>query len=292
MRLGVFDDMARKVLVPQPLQRIVSLVPSDTETCFALGAGDRLVGRTHYCIEPAAAEAVACIGGVKGVDVEAVVELRPDLILANQEENSRADLEALADKGIPIFVSLPKRFNDAIAHVARLAKLLGAPPPARELLREGYGLINGEPGEPGTVVAAKVFIPIWREPLMTFGADTYCDDLLTLAGGRNVFATTSEVDGELQRRSPLSADQEAGRDNRYPHISEDELIARSPELILLPNEPHKFTEDDKAYFKSLDVPAAKTDNIHFVDGKDLFWPGSRSVKALPRLRALLRSLAQ
>lgn len=290
MRVGVFDDMRRKIILPQPLQRIVSLVPSDTETLFDLGVGDRVVGRTRYCVEPAAQVSdVQVVGGTKDIDVDQIMSLSPDLVLANQEENSRANLEALAERGARVFVSFPKRFNDAIAHVARLARFVGASERAKDIVREGYArLDDSRQGEP-----ISVFVPIWREPLMTFSDNTYSHDLLARCGAQNVFADRERqypLKADLGERSPLPADQVANRDRRYPRIQESEIIERAPELILLPDEPHEFSEADKSYFAGLDTPAAREGRIHFVDGKDLFWPGSRSVAARDRLRALIDEL--
>lgn len=285
MRVGVFDDMRRKIILPTKVERVVSLVPSDTETLFDLGVGDRVVGRTRYCIEPAGAiEKIPVVGGTKDIDVDQIMELAPDLILANQEENSRANLEALAERGARVFVSFPKRFNDALAHVARLARFFDAGDEARELVRQSYAAQTQTP----VADPISVFVPIWRDPLMTFSDHTYSHDILRLAGAVNVFADRERqypLQADLGERSPLPADQVANRDRRYPRITEAEIIERAPELILLPDEPHEFGEEDKAYFASLDVPAAHSGKIHFVDGKDLFWPGSRSAAALSRLRA-------
>ncbi len=290
MRVGVFDDMGRKISLVQPIARVVSLVPSDTETLFALGVGDRVVGRTRYCISlEAELEALPVVGGTKDIDIEAIAALRPDLVLANQEENSRAGLEALAEAGLPVFVSFPKRFNDAIAHVARLAKYFGAHDAAKAVLRGGYAEMN-RVAQFETSVAPKVFVPIWRDPLMTFGNHTYCHDLLTLAGADNVFADRERqypLKADLGMTSPLPADQVANRDKRYPRITEEELVAKAPEIVLLPSEPFEFGDADRAYFASLDIPAARNGNIIFADGQDLFWPGSRSVAALGRLRTLI-----
>lgn len=285
MRVAVFDDMRRKIILPQPLRRIVSLVPSDTETLFDLGVGELLVGRTRYCVEPAEQVAdIPTVGGTKDVDIDQIMSLTPDLVLANQEENSRANLEALAERGARVFVSFPKRFNDAIAHVARIAGFVGANEQAKELVRRGYDALG--PASADNPIS--VFVPIWRDPLMTFGDHTYAHDLLQICGAQNVFADRERqypLKADLGERSPLPADQVANRDRRYPRIRESEIIERAPELILLPDEPHNFSEADRAYFAALDVPAAHNDRIHFVDGKDLFWPGSRSVAARARLRA-------
>src|ERR1700675_1693843 len=119
--LRIVDDRQRELIFLRPPRRIVSLVPSDTLNVIALGAGERLVGRTRYCDAP---DAVPLIGGTKEVGVDAVARLPPALILANQEENSRAHLEELAQLSLPVFVSFPKTVADDVSHLRRLAKIL------------------------------------------------------------------------------------------------------------------------------------------------------------------------
>src|SRR5207302_2268966 len=107
--IRVFDDRDRELLLVRPPRRIVSLVPSDTLNVFALGAGDRLVGRTRYCVEPQGrVERIAEVGGTKDADADAVGRLQPDLILANQEENTKAQIEELARRGFPVYIAFPK----------------------------------------------------------------------------------------------------------------------------------------------------------------------------------------
>src|ERR1043166_2960189 len=189
----VTDDLGRTVAVPRPPRRVVSLVPSDTHSVIALGAGDRLVGRPTYCQRPEA-EAVATVGGTKDVDVDAVLALGPDLVIANQEENTRAALEALAQR-VPVLVSLPRRVDQGIAHLARLARLLGLADrePARSLIRRGYALRGATGSGP------RAFIPIWMDPLMTLNADTFGSDVLAHVGTANAF-------GDRLRLYSLAAD--------------------------------------------------------------------------------------
>ncbi len=127
----VRDDLGRELVFGRKPSRVVSLVPSDTHTVIALGARDRLVGRTSFCDAPGVAE----VGGTKDVDVAKVLALEPDLVIANQEENARPALEALAAERVPVLVSLPRRVEDGIAHLARLARILGG---GDELVRSGY----------------------------------------------------------------------------------------------------------------------------------------------------------
>jgi len=283
--LRLRDDRAREIYLPRPPRRVVSLVPSDTETLFALGLGERLVGRTRYCVEPVdRVGAVPEVGGTKDPDVDAISALEPDLVLANQEENTRTAVETLVQRGVSVFIGFPRRVADAVAHVARLARLFGiaAEQPARDAVREGYGALAPLPSGD----ALPVFVPIWMDPLMTISADTYGSDLLACAGAVNVFA-------DRRRRYPLAADlgnaapaDPGERDTRYPRVATEELIERAPAAILLPDEPHPFGEADAAVFRGL-LPDAR---VIFCDGKDLFWPGSRTAGALVRLRAQLTAL--
>lgn len=271
--LKLDDDLGRTLLFSQPPKRIVSLVPSDTYTITALGAGDRIVGRTTYCEHATHAPTV---GGTKNVDVEAVLALAPNLVVANQEENTRQALEALAGR-VPVFVSLPRRVEDGVAHVARLARILGTTDAAKEIVRRGYR----RQAQPGTRVRA--FIPIWMDPLMTMNAETFGSDVLAHAGVENVF-------GDRMRLYPLAADlgksspQDAGgRDVRYPRVTIDEVVARAPAMIVLPDEPHAFSAEDEAKFRAA-LPAA---SVVRVSGKDLFWYGAWTIDAIDRLAAQL-----
>ncbi|MBV8760303.1 MAG: ABC transporter substrate-binding protein [Deltaproteobacteria bacterium] len=272
--LKLTDDLGRTLVFPHAPTRVVSLVPSDTYSVIALGAGDRLVGRTTWCEHGDA----PTVGGTKDVDVEAVLALAPHLVIANQEENTRQALEALAAR-VPVLVSLPRRVEQGVAHLARLARILGveASPVARELIRRGYQIAKA--GEP----SVRAFVPIWMDPLMTLNADTFGSDVLAHAGVANVF-------GDRLRLYPLAADlgksapQDAGgRDVRYPRVTLDEVMARGAELLVLPDEPYAFTPDDAAVLRKA-LPSARV--VH-VSGKDLFWYGAWAIDAIERLRAQL-----
>lgn len=274
--LKLTDDLGRTLIFGHAPQRIVSLVPSDTYTLVALGAGDRIVGRTTYCEHALAAPTV---GGTKNVDVEAVLALEPQLVIANQEENTRATLEALAAR-VPIFVSLPRRVEDGVAHVARIARILQVADAAKDLVRRGYRQ------RASTGKRLRAFIPIWMDPLMTMNADTFGSDVLAHVGVDNVF-------GDRLRLYPLAADlgkstpQDAGgRDVRYPRVTLDEVVERKPALIVLPDEPHAFSAEHEATFRAA-MPATP---IVRVSGKDLFWYGAWTIEALDPLADRLANL--
>ncbi len=296
MAVKIRDDMGREVILVHEPRRVVSLVPSDTYTLCALGAAERLVGRTSYCHEPAEQVAgVAVVGGTKDVDPDAVMDLAPDLVLANQEENARGPLEALVARGVPVLVSFPCRVADGFAHMARVARLLGLArdPAVVELTRAAYQVLRPDPS--GQAPARpRAFVPIWKDPLMTLNRDTFGSDMLAQAGADNAFADRERqypLAADLGRRSPIAADRAAARDLRYPRITEGELVARAPDLVLLPDEPYSFGPEDVAEMTALDLPAARRGAISLIDGKDLFWYGARAALALPRLRELVARLA-
>lgn len=299
--LRILDDRERELVFAAPPRRVVSLVPSDTHTLFALGAGDRVVGRTRFCVAPEGeVERVPALRGTKDPDVEAIVALQPDLVVANQEENARASLGALITRGVPVFVSFPRTVAEGVSHVARLARILGllADARARAEVTRGYAALReAEARLEADALAGRdpipAFAPVWDAPLITGSAETYLSDALRLAGARNVF-------GDRKRRYPLAADlglapelpaEQAGeRDTRWPRVSEAELLARAPELVLLPDEPYAFGEEDAARFRRLNLPAARAGRVARCNGRDLAWHGAWSAGALPRLRALVDSL--
>ena len=273
MPIRILDDRQRELVFIRPPTRIVSLVPSDTLNVQALGSS--VVGRTRYCEGNA-----PIVGGTKDVDVGAVARLEPDLILANQEENSRVHLEELARLGLPVFISFPHTVADGIAHLARLARILNAD--ARDLIKRGYAML----AQPPPPKLLRAFVPIWMDPLMTVNAQTFVSDALKLGGGLNVFA-------DRERRFPLAADlgeaipKPAGtRDTHYPRITFEEVVQRAPEVILLPDEPHPFSEEDAAVFRER-VPGAR---VVRCGGREFSWYGACSIEGIPRLRALIDSL--
>jgi len=278
MPVRIFDDRQRELLFIRPPRRIVSLVPSDTLNVQALGSA--VVGRTRYCEADA-----PVVGGTKDVDVDAVAQLEPDLVLANQEENSRVNLESLARLGLPILIAFPKTVADGLSHLARLAKILPARG-GRDLIRRGYAALSEAEAALRGKTPLRAFVPIWMDPLMTVNGWTFVSDALRLGGGLNVFA-------DRERRFPLAADlgqaipTAAGtRDTRYPRITREEVIERAPEVILLPDEPHPFSEADADVFRSWPVKA----KVVRCGGRDFSWYGAQSVPGVPRLRALIDSL--
>ncbi|WP_437606973.1 helical backbone metal receptor [Sorangium sp. So ce834] len=309
--IRIVDDRGRRHEWRTPPRRIVSLVPSDTYSLVRLGAQGRLVGRTRYCVAPAGdVEGIELVGGTKDADVDRIVALEPDVVVANQEENSKRDIERLDAAGLRVLVSFPRRVADGVAHLARLARLLGhgakaapaappeggapaplePPPAAREQVAAAYRAHAAAEALRGERPPLRAFVPIWMDPLMTVHGDTFISDMLSLAGAQNVFADRPRrypLAADLGKAPPLPPERVQGRDDRYPRVTLDEVVARAPELVLLPDEPHAFTDADAEIFRSLDIPAARRGRVIRCDGKDLMWYGARALEGLNRLRQII-----
>lgn len=294
----IFDNRKRALDFTAPPRRVVSLVPSDTLSVAALGCAGALVGRTDYCELPGDVVArLPSLGGTKNPRVDDICALEPDLVLADQEENTRSDLEAIAQRGFRVYVAFPRRVADGLAHLAKLARIFAVEKDAavRELLGQGYHALHDADAARARTKPLRAFCPIWMKPLMTIHGDTFISDMLNLTGARNVFA-------DRERRYPLAADlgkapalppeKVAERDVRYPRVTMEEVVARAPELVVLPDEPHPFSEENADVFRALDIPAARAGAVVRTEGKDLCWYGARSVEGIGRVRELVGRFRQ
>ena len=293
----VWDSLGRELVLARAPLRIVSLVPSDTYSLVQLGAAERLVGRTRYCVEPASiVERIPAMGGTKNADVDAIIEAFPDLVLANREENTKKDLERIAQAGIAVYVSFPKRVADGLAHLGRLARILDIAPSEKikDLMKGHYEALRTAEAQAERLAPVPTFFPIWMDPLMTIHGDTLISDVLRLGGAANVFADRPRrypLAADLGKAAPLTPEEIEGRDTRYPRVGWDEVVERAPELVLLPDEPHDFTEADAVRFRALNIPAVtRRDNVAAVtkvDGKDFSWYGARCLEGLERVRSVV-----
>ncbi|MEU4642839.1 helical backbone metal receptor [Micromonospora sp. NPDC023814] len=228
--------------------RVVSLVPSLTEA-VALTLPHLLVGATDWCTHPAGLD-VARVGGSKYPDLDRVLALRPDVVLLNVEENRRVDAEALAAAGVPVRVTYPRTVDEALTELGDLLRELGAPaePEWLAAARRAWA------APPTAGPPRRAVVPVWRRPWVVLGADTFAGDVLRRLGVTNLYADDAE---------------------RYPRPSLDELRAREPELVVLPDEPYRFTADDgPEAFPG--VPCA------LLSGRHLTWYGP-SLAAAPAL---------
>jgi ABC-type Fe3+-hydroxamate transport system substrate-binding protein len=290
--MRIRDDRDRPLDFPSPPRRVVSLVPSDTLNITAIGCRAALVGRTDYCELPEDVVHLPSVGGTKNPRVDAICDLSPDLVLANQEENTRSDLEELAKRGLRVYIAFPKRVAAGLAHLAKLARIFGvaADSAAKGVVERGYDALRAAEASRAAAKPLRTFCPIWMNPLMTIHGDTFVSDMLDLCGAKNVFS-------DRMRRYPLAADigkavalrpeRVGDRDVRYPRVTTDEVVLRAPELIVLPDEPYAFQDDDVVFFRDLDTPAGRRGAVERTSGKDVTWYGARSVDAIACLRALV-----
>jgi ABC-type Fe3+-hydroxamate transport system substrate-binding protein len=266
-----------------PPDRVVSLVPTTTETLFDLDLGDHLVGITDECIYPEGlVDKKFRVGMRDELNIDAIVGLRPDLVLANPEENLRSDIHALQDAGVMVWETFPRTVQDAIQTVWSTLKIFGVEDP---MMYERVNWLHRTLDWVGSMtearereVVCRVFAPILPDPLVTFGRDTYTHDLLTVAGGTNVFADFGGA--------PTS-DDPAEDLNRYPQVTVDNIVAAQPDVVLLPAYPYDFSEFHANYFRELDIPAAHSGQIYLLDGTLLTWHGTRLARALNEISALM-----
>jgi ABC-type Fe3+-hydroxamate transport system substrate-binding protein len=263
----VKDASGFALALPRPPRRIVSLVPSITETLCHLGLADALVGITAYCLEPRAlVRGKTRIGGEKDPDLAAIRALQPDLVVADIEENVREHVETLRGWEIPVWVTYPRTVAQGLAMIRELGQLTDTTVRAEAILADLEPLHAQVRATTARRRPVPVFYPIWRAPWMTINADTYIHDLLAVCGAANIFGD---------------------RPARYPTVTLDEMAARRPEVIVLPDEPFRFRRAHLQDFAPYaDVPAVRAGRIHLMDGKPFSWHGPRVREALLTLPAL------
>jgi len=243
----VKDLLGRNFDFSTPPSRVVSLVPSLTETLFDLGAGDAVAGITDFCIFPEGIDRPR-VGGTKNPRIDEIRALSPDLVYMNLEENIERHAKAI-EEFAPVFVTEPKTVDDVSALIATLGGIHRRSDRARELTE---ALAN----ERGTVTTLTFAVPIWKKPWMWCGGDTYVSNLVESTGGVNVL----------------------GDRERYPSIDLDEVLALRPDIIFLPDEPYEFTPDDAAEICGPRV-------VGPFPGHLFTWHGTRTILGLRFLRA-------
>jgi ABC-type Fe3+-hydroxamate transport system substrate-binding protein len=242
----VNDDLGAAVprAGPPPPRRVVSLVPSLTEAVAAT-VPELLVGATDYCTHPADLR-VARVGGTKYADPARVLDLAPDLVLANAEENRREDVEALRAAGIAVWVTFPRTLDEAFTSLRRMLGVLGQESDPSWLVAAEAAWATPPPRS-----SIRVAVPIWRRPWIVLGGQTFAGDLLARLGLSNVYGDATE---------------------RYPRPTLDEIRATAPDLVVLPDEPYAFT--------AADGPEAFGDlRCALVSGRHLTWYGPSLVQA-------------
>lgn len=250
------DQLGREIKFSFPPQRIISLVPSQTELLFDLGLDDEIVGITKFCIHPEnKCRKKTKIGGTKNLNLNKIHSIQPDLIIGNKEENEVHQMQQLMLQR-PVWVSDVKTLDDAYEMMLVVGEMVGRSEKAGEIVsgikssfsekknKFSSNILNNE--------ASAAYL-IWRNPYLTIGSDTFINAMLEIAGFKNVFADAV----------------------RYPEISVDDLALRAPQYILLASEPYPFRQKHAEELQPL-LPASK---MVLVDGEMFSWYGSRLLKA-------------
>lgn len=203
------DDTGQEVRLKAAARRIVTLAPHAAESLYAAGAGERLVGTVDYSDYPPAAKKVPRVGGYSRVDLEAVLALHPDLVIAWESGNSLSQVGQLKALGIPVYLFQPNQMDDVAAQLERLGQLAGteatAKPAADNFRRrlENLRLANADKAK------VRVFYQIWKSPLMTVGGPQIISDAIRLCGGENVFGQLSQMAPTVNVEAVLKTDPEA-----------------------------------------------------------------------------------
>ncbi|WP_391118230.1 ABC transporter substrate-binding protein [Psychrobacillus sp. L3] len=256
----ITDHLGRQVNISAPPKRIISICPAITETLFALGLENEIVGRTKYCIFPKGiVENVPIVGGTKEVNVDKIRVLQPDLILAEKEENTE-DIVRLLEKIAPVFVLEVQSIQNAYRFIQTLGELANKEQAADILItscKSSFDSLLNKQNRKAAYV-------IWRKPYMVVGGTTYINDVLLTLGFHNPFEN---------------------EDSRYPAVTKEELATANLDVLLLASEPFPFQEKHVAEFQVF-LPDTK---IVLVDG-EMFWYGAKMVTSGPYLENLIENI--
>ncbi len=255
---SITDELGRSIRVISSPQRIISLAPSVTETLFALGLGEKIVGVTTFCNYPADAATKEKVGDTLRPNIEKIVALKPDLVIASTSSQLEAFVKNLETASIPVYVSNPRNLKETFESIQRIGDVAGALTAATELtevLRARVELVHSRIP---TQEKPKVFVMLGAEPLITIGGASFINDLITQAGGLSI-----------------SADDPGD----YPQYSLETVIARQPEVIFLQ------AGDDKLPERLRETPAARNGRVFHLDDDLLLRPGPRIVDGLEQIAA-------
>ncbi len=254
------DMLGRQVEIPEDLQRIVSLVPSQTELLYDLGLDREVRGITRFCIHPEHwYRSKTRVGGTKKLHLDKIRALAPDLIIANKEENRKEEIDALADE-FPVWISDVKNLEEALAMISGVGRICGRQEKAHAVCREIVQAFEAL----RRVQPLQVAYLIWEEPLMVVGGNTFINDILQRWGLYNIYE----------------------KHGRYPCTDPDELKSLSPDLLILASEPFPFQEKHARHLQAW-MPGVQT---VIADGELFSWYGSRLRHTPAYLNRLAASL--
>ncbi len=271
-RTGAFtDDLGREINIDYIPQRIISLAPSNTEILFALGLGDRVVGVTEYCNYPPEAQTKSQVGGFRTVDVERIVALEPDLILADDIHEAKV-IPALEALGLTVVALAPVTIDEVLSDLSLVGKITGNDKEAASLIASLENRVKAVTDKTDGLPAEqrpRVFYTVWHDPLMTAGSGTHFEDLIQKAGGHNV---ARDLDG-------------------YVDISLEAVIEANPEVMITgvghgsgDDLPFRFLQDEPTL---RDTDARQNNRVYQMDADLVSRPSPRLVEALEVFAGLI-----
>ena len=261
----IIDDLKRSVDITSKPERVISLIPSITETLISFGLEKEIIAVTNFCnLPPEVTETKEKIGGPKHLNIDKIISLKPDLVIANAEENEKEEIEILEKNNIKIFVTFPKNVDDAINMMKKLSLITWTKEKAdiiiNKIEKEYYELKNKKKNEH----PFKVLNLIWKNPFMSVSGDTFIGDMLKIIKGKNIFEKSEK---------------------RYFNVHIEEIIKEDPEVIILPSEPYKFSKEDTLEIKSYqEISAVKNDRIFLLDGEIFSWYGVHLLESFKFLK--------
>ncbi|MFN5217757.1 MAG: ABC transporter substrate-binding protein [Sphingomonadales bacterium] len=258
----IVDQMGRILAVPDFPKKIVSLVPSQTELLYDLGLKDRIVGQTVFCVHPHEHfKSATKVGGTKKLNIQAIKDLQPDLIIGNKEENELSQIQEL-EKDFPVWMSDIYNLNDALQMIRKIGSVVNKHDAAEAIVHDIEAGFK-EPGIPNNT-SKNVLYFIWRKPYMVAGRNTFINDMMQYCGLENAISE---------------------KDSRYPEINAGMITSLKPDVIYLSSEPYPFKEKHIIELANL-CPKAQ---IHIVDGEMFTWYGSRLLKTPQYFHELINS---
>lgn len=227
------------------IQRIIALAPHAVELVYMLGAGDRIVATTQYADYPEAAKAIPRIGGYGGIQLERVLELKPDLIIAWKSGNKDQDIEQMQALGLPVYLSITKRLDDIPKEMLSLGKQLGLENKAQHFAMQFRKRLSRLRQDHSNRSQVKVFYQLWSEPLRAMAAGSWINELITGCGGINIFNDTA-LD--------------------YPQVSIETVLLAKPDVIIIPSQHGSKIEAGDKWADWPEIPAVKNNQIHYING--------------------------
>jgi len=257
------DQLDHIILLPEIPKRVISLVPSQTELLFDLGLQSEVVGVTKFCVHPESwFRNKTRIGGTKNLNIEKIKTLGPDLILANKEENDRAQVEQL-NAIAPVWTSNIQNLDDALQMILIIGEMVNRKEAGKSIRAQIESRFRRLDAERNSSKEGKAIYLIWQEPYMAAGSDTFIHDMIQRCGLYNIIQQT-----------------------RYPVLDLEEIRALNPDYIFLSSEPFPFKEKHAKALQNILPDAA----VRLVDGQMFSWYGSRLLKAGPYFENLITNL--